>query len=70
MKLGMIGLARSGKSTLFEALTHIPPDEQGAHRQENRIGTIRVPDKRIDFLSDMFQPRKTKKLRCSYSCSP
>jgi GTP-binding protein YchF len=59
MKLGIIGLPGAGKSTMFEALTHIQPDEAAAHKMENRIGTIRVPDTRIDFLSNMFQPAKT-----------
>jgi len=59
MKLGIIGLAGAGKSTMFEALTHILPDEGAANRLENRIGTIRVPDERIEYLSAMFQPAKT-----------
>ncbi|NNL77475.1 MAG: redox-regulated ATPase YchF [Desulfobacterales bacterium] len=57
MKLGIIGLPRSGKSTVFEALTK---SILGATRVgESRIGTIRVPDRRIDALSDMYHPRKT-----------
>lgn len=57
MKLGIIGLPRSGKSTLFEAFTgNIAQD---AHRREDRIGTVRVPDQRIDLLSDMYSPQKT-----------
>jgi len=59
MKLGIIGLSGAGKSTMFEALTHIQPDAGAAHKLENRIGTIRVPDGRIDFLSAMFKPKKT-----------
>ena len=57
MKLGIIGLPRSGKSTIFEALTqNILPED---HKRENRIGTIRVPDDRVTFLSNMFKPQKT-----------
>jgi ribosome-binding ATPase len=57
MKLGIIGLPRSGKSTVFEALTHniLPAD----HKGETRIGTVRVPDRRVDVLSNMYQPQKT-----------
>jgi len=56
MKLGIIGLPGSGKSTIFEALTHtiLPGDRKG----ENQIGTIRVPDKRLDVLDDMYKPKK------------
>ena len=57
MKLGIIGLSRSGKSTVFEALTqNILPE---GHKGESRIGTIRVPDKRVDVLSDMYKPKRT-----------
>lgn len=59
MKLGIIGLPSAGKSTLFEALTHIQPEEGAAFKNETRLGTIRVPDERIDFLRSMFQPKKT-----------
>ena len=57
MKLGIIGLPQSGKSTVFEALTKSSPDM--AHKGENRISTIRLPDNRIDILSGMYQPQKT-----------
>ncbi len=58
MKLAIIGLPGAGKSTLFEALTKIVSDE-GSHRPEDRLGTIRVPDARVDRLSGMYQPKKT-----------
>jgi GTP-binding protein YchF len=57
MKLGIIGLPQSGKSTVFEALTKSTPDL--THKGENRISTIRVPDSRIDILSEMYRPLKT-----------
>ena len=58
MKLGIIGLPGSGKSTLFEALTKIVTDDM-APKHEDRLGTIKVPDKRVDQLSSMYNPRKT-----------
>jgi len=57
MKLGIIGLPRSGKSTLFDALTkNIAGAEQ---KGEERIAVIRVPDARVDALSRMYKPQKT-----------
>ena len=56
MKLGIIGLPLSGRSTTFEALTR-----QGggtAARGEDRIAMVRVPDERVDRLSRMFEPQK------------
>ena len=57
MKLGIIGRPQSGKTTLFAALTKTPMD--AAQRRESRIGTVQVPDKRVDILSGMYLPRKT-----------
>ena len=58
MKLGIIGLPGAGKSTLFEAMTKIVLDET-AHKPEDRLGTIKVPDERVDRLSTMYSPQKT-----------
>ena len=57
MKLGIIGLPRAGKSTLFAALTKNITDT--VHKSEDRIAAIRVPDDRVDALSLMFKPQKT-----------
>lgn len=57
MKLGIIGPERAGKSTLFEALTANVADE--GLKREDRIGTVKVPDSRVDVLSQMYRPRKT-----------
>ena len=57
MQLGIIGLERCGKTTLFEALTRSESDP--AKKAEDRIGTISVPDSRVDVLSDMYKPKKT-----------
>lgn len=57
MKLGIIGLPGSGKTTVFEALTL---DFSGSgNKSELRLGTIRVPDARVDALSEIFKPQKT-----------
>ncbi|OGQ95766.1 MAG: GTP-binding protein [Deltaproteobacteria bacterium RIFOXYD12_FULL_57_12] len=58
MKIGIIGLPGAGKTTIFEAITRIVPTES-LPRMEDRLGTIRVPDKRIDALSALYKPRKT-----------
>jgi GTP-binding protein YchF len=58
MKLGIIGLPGAGKATLFEALTKIVMDET-VHKPEDRLGTIKVPDERVDRLSSMYNPKKT-----------
>ncbi|MGD9181941.1 MAG: DUF933 domain-containing protein [Desulfobacterales bacterium] len=64
MKLGIIGLPRSGKSTIFDALTkNISGTE---HKGQDRIAVIRVPDDRVDALSQMYQPKKTTYAQVEY----
>jgi GTP-binding protein YchF len=57
MKLGIIGLPLSGRSTTFEALTR--QGAETASRGEDRLAVVRVPDERVDRLSRMFAPQKT-----------
>jgi ribosome-binding ATPase YchF (GTP1/OBG family) len=57
MKVGIVGYAGSGKSTLFGWLTGVKPDPGKA--QHGQTGIARVPDPRLDWLSAQFQPRKT-----------
>jgi len=57
MKLGIIGLSLSGKSTIFDALTKNFAGSE--HKGQDRIAAIRVPDERLDALSQMYRPQKT-----------
>ncbi|MBN2545436.1 MAG: redox-regulated ATPase YchF [Spirochaetes bacterium] len=54
MKAALIGTQYSGKTLVFEAMTGL---ESG--RKEENIGTIKVPDERIDHLKGVFKPKKT-----------
>ncbi len=55
MKVALIGLPQSGKTTMFRALTGA-----GGHREKGalNLGVVKVPDARVDRLSDIFQPKK------------
>lgn len=62
MKLGIIGLPQSGKTTIFNALTRgdRPVGQMtGGGRFEVQTAVVAVPDARVDALSAMFKPRKT-----------
>ncbi|MCD6356625.1 MAG: redox-regulated ATPase YchF [Anaerolineaceae bacterium] len=60
MRLGIIGLPQSGKTTIFNTLTHSDqPIGMAVGRMEINTAVIDVPDERIDRLSEMFNPKKT-----------
>lgn len=64
MKLGIIGLPGSGKTTVFEALTGNV--QEIGRRGETRIGTVHVPDLRVDDLSAIYSPKKTTYAQVEY----
>jgi len=57
MKIGLVGFAGSGKTTVFNAMTGL--DAPVGFGGELRLGAVRVPDQRIDALSRIFEPKKT-----------
>lgn len=57
MKVGIVGFAGSGKSTVFHWLTGVKPDP--AASQRGQIGIAKIPDERLDWLSAQFNPKKT-----------
>jgi GTP-binding protein YchF len=68
MKLGIIGLPQSGKTTIFNALTGTnTPPTASAGRIEVHTAVVDVPDMRIDTLSAMFKPKKTMYAKVTYA---
>ncbi|MGC8720819.1 MAG: DUF933 domain-containing protein [Thermodesulforhabdaceae bacterium] len=60
MKLGIVGLPRSGKTTLFSALTGRPYEELlGSGKAGSVQGVVPVPDERLNWLSEQYSPKKT-----------
>lgn len=59
MKLGIIGLEQSGKTTVFNALTGADKEVGTFGKIEANIAMVKVPDERIDWLSDLYKPKKT-----------
>jgi len=57
MQAALLGLMQSGKSTIFSAISGkaIPP--MGATAIEEAI--VPVPDERLDWLTGLYQPKKT-----------
>jgi len=61
MKIGLIGLPLTGKTTFFNLLTNRQSDGRDipAGKIDAGIGIAKIPDKRIDFLTKMYKPKKT-----------
>ncbi|MGB2630760.1 MAG: redox-regulated ATPase YchF [Candidatus Omnitrophota bacterium] len=58
MKLGIIGLEQSGKTTVFNALTGANKEVGTYGRSEEHIATISVPDERVDWLGKLYGKEK------------
>lgn len=56
MKVALIGLPQSGKSSVFAAVTERELDPFAA--REPKTAVVRVPDQRLDYLADMWKPKK------------
>lgn len=68
MRLGIIGLPQSGKTTLFNAFTRgTQPTGISAGRIEVHTAVVDVPDPRVDVLSKMFNPKKTIYAKVTYA---
>ncbi len=60
MEIGIIGLPQSGKTTVFNAVTrgHADTVPSGAGRSHVNVGVAKVPDPRLQVLSDMFHSKR------------
>ena len=56
MKIGIVGLPQSGKTTLFNALTGAHGDVGGYHGEQVALGVVKVPDARLDELARLAEP--------------
>lgn len=68
MKLAIIGLSNSGRTTLFNALTKqniettIYPTVSG----EPNYGVVKVPDNRVNKLAEIYKPKKVTHATVEY----
>jgi len=67
MKIGLVGLNQTGKTTLFNLLTGRSGSAPAAGGKGSaNIGTGFVPDERVDFLSGLYKPKKTTYAKIEY----
>jgi GTP-binding protein YchF len=59
MKVGLVGFAGSGKTTIFNTLTGLTAEVGGyGAREKANVGVIKVPDHRVEKLAELFNPKK------------
>ncbi len=61
MKIGIIGLQNSGKTTIFNALTKSEAEvtSYSGGKVEPNLAVVEVEDPRVTKLSEMYNPKKT-----------
>jgi GTP-binding protein YchF len=74
MKVGIVGTAKSGKSTVFNALTGMrtATDAFEAAKAQPSVAVAEVMDPRIDTLVEIYRPRKVTRARIEFVdfCGP
>ena len=66
MELGIIGLARSGKSTVFNTLTRGRVSTASGATAKSNIGIAKVPDGRLGVLAGIFKPKRVTNAEVQY----
>jgi hypothetical protein len=66
MQIAIVGLAGSGKSTVFNTLTSGHVETGGFGGLELHIGVVKVPDERLDRLAAIFKPKKLVQADVTY----
>jgi len=70
VKLGILGPPQSGKTTLFTALTRGQAESGSARGEKVHLGSVRVPDARLERLREMHQPKKFTPAKVDYVDAP
>src|SRR5918996_5014441 len=68
MQVTIVGLPGSGKTTVFNLLTGAAAETGtfSGGRAAPNVGVVRVPDERLDRLSELFHPKKTTPADITY----
>ena len=70
MKLGILGPPQSGKTALFTALTKGAAESGSARGERVNLGSVAVPDARLERLRDMYTPKKYTPAKVDYVDAP
>jgi GTP-binding protein YchF len=70
MQIAIVGLAGSGKTTVFNTLTRGHAETGGYGGVTLNVGVVKVPDPRLDALATIFKPRKIVQADVTYIDMP
>ncbi len=72
MKIALIGLPQVGKKTLFSLMTGMAYDHLISRPGDFAVGTVKVADARVDRLSALYKPKRTKyaEIECMVAPAP
>ncbi len=68
MKIGIVGLAGCGKTTIFNALTgsSVETSSYPGGKKDPNLAVVKVPDQRLDTLVAMYNPRRVVPAQIQY----
>jgi GTP-binding protein YchF len=66
MQIAIVGLAGSGKTTVFNTLTRGHAETGGFGGMELHVGVVKVPDERLEKLAAIFKPKKVVQADVTY----
>jgi len=66
MQIAIVGLASSGKTTVFNTLTRGHADTGGFGGMQLNVGVVKVPDERLTRLAEIFKPKKIVQADVTY----
>jgi ribosome-binding ATPase len=70
VKIALIGLPQTGKKTVFSLMTGIGLEHLQGRAAEFHVGAVKVADPRIDKLTSMYNPKKTKYAEIEVTLAP
>lgn len=72
MKIGILGFPKTGKTTVFNALTgsNLPTDAFAGRSGKTNLGVAKVRDDRLRVLAEMYRPKKITPATVEYADVP
>lgn len=70
MQIAIVGLASSGKTTVFNTLTRGHAETGGFGGMQLNVGVVKVPDARLTSLAEIFKPKKVVQADVTYADLP